>query len=77
MTRRHLPPHLRQLLREFPQASVRRTRGGHWLIETPAGPIIEASSPSDRRGVANARARLRRAFSSSLSTKAVGKSGDD
>ena len=63
MKRERMPRHLRKLLVQFPDARVRRTRNGHWLIETPCGSrIIESSTPSDRRGALNTLARLRRAF---------------
>lgn len=62
MAAKTLPRHLRELLLEFPQAGVRRSRSGHWIISTPHGRVVEAATPSDRRGPSNTRARLRRAF---------------
>lgn len=57
-----IPRHLREVLRDFPQASARRTGGGHWAISSPAGPIFASSSPSDHRAIENLRASLRRAY---------------
>ena len=53
---------LRQLLLDFPQASARQTRGGHWIIDTPGGPLFLSATPSDWRAIKNIRAELRRRF---------------
>ncbi|OIQ93546.1 hypothetical protein GALL_245060 [mine drainage metagenome] len=53
---------LRQLLEEFPQARARPTRGGHWVISTPRGPVFVSATPSDWRVVRKVRAELRRRF---------------
>ncbi len=53
---------LRQLLAEFPQAQVRPTRGGHWVISTPRGPVFVSATPSDWRALRKIRAELRRRF---------------
>lgn len=42
-------------------ARVRRTRSGHWQVFAPGGIVIVPSTPSDWRGLRNARAELRRA----------------
>jgi len=39
---------------------VAKTRNGHWRVETPTGPVFMPSTPSDKRGVKNARSLLRR-----------------
>ena len=55
------PKHIRAILREFPGATARPTRGGHWKICRDGLPVVFASStPSDWRETANTRARLRR-----------------
>ncbi len=54
---------LRQLLQqEFPQAQARPTRGGHWEISTPRGPVYVSATPSDWRALRKVRAELRRRF---------------
>lgn len=39
---------------------VTLTRGGHWKVTTPNGPVFMASTPSDHRAMRNDLARLRR-----------------
>ena len=63
---------LRQLLLDFPQASARQTRGGHWIIDTPGGPLFLSATPSDWRAIKNIRAELRRRFHKQPNTRASG-----
>jgi hypothetical protein len=53
---------LRQLLGEFPQTQVCPTKGGHWVISTPRGPVFVSATPSDWRALRKIRAELRRRF---------------
>lgn len=53
---------LRQILEEFPQAQARPTRGGHWVVSTPRGPVFVSATPSDWRALRKIRAELGRRF---------------
>jgi predicted RNA binding protein YcfA (HicA-like mRNA interferase family) len=45
--------------------SVTKTAGGHWRFEHPdmSGPVFAPDTPSDRRGIKNLMATLRRKLS--------------
>ena len=51
----------RELQREFPQARIETTRGGHYRIVLPGGArIYTPATPSDRRMWANMRSMVKR-----------------
>jgi hypothetical protein len=55
---------LKEILAKLTRAGweARVTGSGHWRLRAPSGALIfTASTPSDYRGLANLRARLRRA----------------
>lgn len=57
-----MPGSLRELLASLREADypVERTKGGHWRVETPQGPYIMSSTPSEFRSLRNCVSELRR-----------------